>query len=63
MSSDPERPSRLSQGDVVFNFTEKERLYDRVRDERFLSLLRDEQITVHQVTVDRTALANIFLTL
>ncbi len=60
MPSDPERPSRLSQGEVAFHFTEKERPYDHW-DARFLSLRRDEQTTVHQVTVDRTALANIWL--
>lgn len=52
MASDPERPIRLSQWELAFGFNEKERLYDRMRDERFLSLLRDEQTTVHQVTLD-----------
>lgn len=64
MASDPERPICLSQCETAFGFTEKERLYDRIRDARFLALLHDEQTTVHQVAVDTNSFGEyLFVTL
>lgn len=35
-----------------FGFTEKERLYDRISDRRFRTLLEDEATTIHKVGID-----------
>lgn len=34
-----------------FGFTEQERLYDRIRNERFMALLSDERTAVHHIEV------------
>lgn len=60
--SDPERPIRLSQWEVTF--TEKERLYDRISDQRLLAILQAEQTTVHQITIDTNSFGEyLFVTL
>jgi hypothetical protein len=41
-----ERPQPNDEG---FGFTEQERLFDRVTDERFRALIEDERTTIHKV--------------
>lgn len=43
-----ERP----QPSEPYGFTEREKLYDRISHQRFMSMIADEQTAVHQVKVD-----------
>lgn len=64
MAADPERPIPLSQWETAFAFSERERLYDKISDARFLAILRDENTTAYTVNMDTNSFGEyLFVTL
>ena len=49
MPTGKERPPLPAYG---FGFTEREKLWDRVSDERMRALVFDDNTTIHQLTID-----------